>query len=266
MPKPNVASARNSPESRIAGNATSAPTGTASRAPSSAATSHGSPSSTCSWEKATAPIAANAAWHSETWPDVRTSSPSDSRSRAVTSATVHAFSVEPTSCGSTSSGTSTTTASAIRSRGGARYCGGGRTSARPGGASRRFGSTSSATNRTTNGSDAGSPASHGTSSTKVLETSETMPMAIPPTNVSGMLENAPTAAAPKACTTRNVSPTALSPISGATSTPDSAANVAPITHETRRTRCGSVPCMASRSGSSTTARIATPVRDQRNSP
>ena len=88
-------------------------------------------------------------------------------------------------------------------------------------------------------------------------------MPIPPTKVSGMLEKAPTAAAPNACTTRNVRPTALRPISGATRTPERAANVEPMTQEARRTRCGSVPCMARRSGSSTTPRIATPVRVKR---
>jgi hypothetical protein len=102
-------------------------------------------------------------------------------------------------------------------------------------------------------------------STYFFEMSEPMPMSTPPRKVSGMLENAPTAAAPNALTTRKVSRIASTPISGATSTPDSAAKVAPITQATRRTAAGFVACMARRSGSSTTARMATPIRANRNS-
>ena len=80
-----------------------------------------------------------------------------------------------------------------------------------------------------------------------------------------MLAKKPMAAAPNACTTRNVRAMGSSPINGTISTPDSAANVEPMIHEMRRTRDGLVPWMSSRSGSSTTARMAMPSRVNRNS-
>ena len=56
-----------------------------------------------------------------------------------------------------------------------------------------------------------------------------------------MLAKNPMAAAPNACTTRNVRAIGSSPINGTMSTPDSAANVEPMIHEMRRTRDGLVP-------------------------
>ena len=58
---------------------------------------------------------------------------------------------------------------------------------------------------------------------------------------------------------------AFRPMNGRTSTPDKAANVVPMIQAARRTRTGLVACIASRSGSSTTARIAVPVRVHRKS-
>ena len=55
----------------------------------------------------------------------------------------------------------------------------------------------------------------------------------------------------------------LSPVVGAMSTPDSAAKTVPMIHDDRRTAIGLVPVMFTRSGLSTTARIATPDRAYR---
>ena len=55
-----------------------------------------------------------------------------------------------------------------------------------------------------------------------------------------MLANTPIAAAPNACTTRNVSAIGSRPMSGTISTPDSAANVEPMIHAMRRTAAGLV--------------------------
>ena len=92
-----------------------------------------------------------------------------------------------------------------------------------------------------------------------------MPMTTPPAKVRGMLEKAPMAAAPKAWTTRKVRLMALRPMNGSTRMPEIAAKVQPIIHEIRRTRSGLVACIATRSGSLTTARIASPIRENRNS-
>jgi hypothetical protein len=92
-----------------------------------------------------------------------------------------------------------------------------------------------------------------------------MPTIKPPRNVSGMLANMPIAAAPNACTTRNVSVIGSSPMNGTIKTPDSAARVDPKIQEMRRTLVGLVPWRSSRSGSSTTARIDVPSRVKRNS-
>ena len=54
-----------------------APIGTAARPASSSAIPQGSPNPAVRCPIVVAPIAANAAWHSDTCPDVRTSRPSD---------------------------------------------------------------------------------------------------------------------------------------------------------------------------------------------
>ena len=77
MPNPSVASARNTPDSRIAGTAMISPTGMATRPASSSAGNQGTPWSLTRWQNAAAPTAANAYWHSDTCPDSRTRSPSD---------------------------------------------------------------------------------------------------------------------------------------------------------------------------------------------
>ena len=142
--------------------ATSAPTGTATRPPSTSATPHGRPWSTVNCENATAPIAANAAWHRDTWPDMRTSRPSESSIRAVTSPVVKNASSSPTNEGTSTSGTSSATAAAARTAPGARYCNGGRASTRDGGTRRRP-RTTSTTNRTRKGRAAGRPESQAAS-------------------------------------------------------------------------------------------------------
>ena len=54
-----------------------APTGTAARPASSSAMPQGSPKPAVRCPMVVAPIAANAAWHSDTCPEVRTSRPSE---------------------------------------------------------------------------------------------------------------------------------------------------------------------------------------------
>ena len=101
--------------------ATIAPTGTAMRPATSNASNHGMPCPTFICEKATAPMAANAAWHSETCPDVRTSRPSERIKSAEHRPVVKYGSLVPTICGTSNNGTSTNAAIAIRTRDGARY-------------------------------------------------------------------------------------------------------------------------------------------------
>ena len=99
MPKPSVASARNTPESLIAGIATIAPTGTATSPARSSAASHGMPKSVVKCANDEAPIAANAYWQSETCRDVRTRSPSESTRITTTSAPENTASLVPTNDG-----------------------------------------------------------------------------------------------------------------------------------------------------------------------
>jgi hypothetical protein len=110
---------------------------------------------------------------------------------------------------------------------------------------------------------AGRPDNQLRSNAYLLARSAATPTNIPPVSVSGILANPPIAAAAKACTTVNVSSMESSPTSGVMSTPERAANVEPTIQAVRRTRFGFVPRIANRSGSSTTARIATPARDHR---
>ncbi len=130
-------------------------------------------------------------------------------------------------------------------------------------ASSRFGVTRSATNSTMNGMLMGRPPSQLMSPTYLVDSAAAMPMSSPPRYVSGRLEKYPTAAAPNACTTSRIRRNALTPMVGPSSNPDIAAKHVPITHAQRRTRVGLVPAMFARSGSSTTARMDTPRRDQR---
>ncbi len=66
--------------------ATIIPTGTVATPARTKATSQGRPTPWAKWEKAAAPMAAKAAWHSDTWPDVCTSSRSDRNTRMKTRA------------------------------------------------------------------------------------------------------------------------------------------------------------------------------------
>ena len=75
---PNVITARNVPESRNDGIATSAPTGSATNTASPTPTSHGRPAASAC-PSVTAPTAANAMWHNEIWPDVHSSRPIDAK-------------------------------------------------------------------------------------------------------------------------------------------------------------------------------------------
>jgi hypothetical protein len=76
--------------------------------------------------------------------------------------------------------------------------------------------------------------------------------------VSGRLENAPTAAAPKAKKTSSVRSRASSANVGASRMPDRAAKHEPTNQEKRRTAAGLVPDRPSSAGSSTTAWTARP--------
>jgi hypothetical protein len=113
---------------------------------------------------------------------------------------------------------------------------------------------------TMNGRLGGRPASSEVELMYSVRIDEPMPIASPPARVSGRLVNRPMAAAPKAWTMSRVRTFGSSGTLGASSTPDIAANTQPITQAQRRTRSGLVPARPSRSGSSTTARIALPRR------
>ena len=125
------------------------------------------------------------------------------------------------------------------------------------------GVTISATKRMMNGKEAGRPTRDGACVTYLVEIAARIPIMRPPAYVSGRLEKYPIAAAPKACTTKSVRTDASRLILGASRIPDRAANVVPITQAHRRTRAGFSPVMEMRFGSSTTARIATPMRTNR---
>ena len=68
------------------------------------------------------------------------------------------------------------------------------------------------------------------------------------------------AAAPNAWITNSVNTNPFKLNDGANNTPDIAANVAPISHARRRTTTGLAPVMAINGASSTTPRMAIPVR------
>ena len=80
----------------MAGMATMAPIGTVATPARISATSQGRPAPWAKWENAAAPTAANAAWHSDTCPDVCTSSRSDRNTRTKTRALEYTGRREPT--------------------------------------------------------------------------------------------------------------------------------------------------------------------------
>ena len=87
-----------------------------------------------------------------------------------------------------------------------------------------------------------------------------------PTNVMGRLRRRPTTAAAKPFSARSVSWVDVKPVcpmSGAMSTPARAASMKPSTQPICDNRYGLAPASATRSGSSTTARMATPRRARR---
>ncbi len=87
------------------------------------------------------------------------------------------------------------------------------------------------------------------------------PSPIAPTNVSGRLFSRPTTAAPYAPATKNVSTIGSSGfVLGAMSTPARAASTQPRIQLYRAIDLAGAPFSAARSGLSTTARIAVPVR------
>ncbi len=182
IPKPSVASARNTPDNRMAGMAMIAPTGTAINPASRTAGSHGMEWSLTRWPKAAAPTAASPSCASDTWPDVRTKRPSDRNRITYRSATVHAASFTPTISGMKTSTPTSTAAATTLTRAGAVYeergGGGGGVRRR---ASRRFGVTSNATNSTMNGILGGSPPSHVMSLMYLVDNAAAIPMNSPPT-------------------------------------------------------------------------------------
>jgi hypothetical protein len=86
------------------------------------------------------------------------------------------------------------------------------------------------------------------------------PMISPPTNVHGRLRRRPMIAAANASTMKSVSTSTRSPTVGARRIPAIAAIDDPSAHANPETRPGRTPCNAASCRSSTTARIATPVR------
>ncbi len=86
------------------------------------------------------------------------------------------------------------------------------------------------------------------------------PMTRPPTNVHGRLRRRPMIAAAKASTMNSVSTSTRNPTLGARRIPAIAAIDDPSAHANDDTRPGRTPCSAASSRSSTTARMATPVR------
>jgi len=118
MPKPSVASARNTRETRTAGMATTAPTGTATSAARISENSQGMPSP-AKCPKAAAPTAANARWHSEICPERRTSRPSDRNRMMLISAADQTPTLPDWMTGITASRPSAITPAASRIRGGA---------------------------------------------------------------------------------------------------------------------------------------------------
>ena len=72
----------------MAGMATRAPTGTATRPPATSATSHGTPEPV-RWPTVVAPRAAKDRWQSDSWPDVQSSSASEPRMTTRLRALVH---------------------------------------------------------------------------------------------------------------------------------------------------------------------------------
>ena len=87
----------------------------------------------------------------------------------------------------------------------------------------------------------GSPAKMVEEPTYFVATEAATPMARPPNQVSGRLENPPMAAAPKAWTIRSVSTTGSRSTEGARSIPDSETKKHPATQAQRRTDVALTP-------------------------
>src|SRR5690242_8042650 len=189
IPNPSVASAKKTPDNRIAGIAMIRPTGIVTNPAATSANNQGTPWSVTRFPYVAAPTAANASWHSDTMPEVRTSSPSDKNSTMYITPSVHAASFVPTRSGTKASSTITMTAPGMLTRAGAVYAtrggggGGGRRSA-----SFARGVTSSATNKTMKGRLAGTFASHDTSEMYFVDSAAATPRTSPPRYVSGRLE------------------------------------------------------------------------------
>src|SRR5437763_2007025 len=192
--KPNVASARNSPDKRMAGMATMAPTGTATRPASARATSHGTPAPWVRCENVVAPTAANVAWHSETWPDVTTRRRSDAKTRMKTRAAEYTGRRGPANEGTAASTARTTAAPTSRDR--ADVCGRWttlRTVVDPNSTSQPRRANTRTAKSTMNGMAGGSPLSTWYVATYLVESDASRPTMRPPANVSGRLEKRPMA-------------------------------------------------------------------------
>src|SRR5438309_5343441 len=118
MPKPKVARARYTPDRRMAGMASMAPSGTVARPASNKAANHGTWAPVVRWANELAPRAAKAAWHSEIWPDVHTSSANETKMRTKVAALVYTGSLVPASFGTASKKAPPTTPAVHASRGG----------------------------------------------------------------------------------------------------------------------------------------------------
>src|SRR5665213_3952856 len=103
----------------MAGMATMAPTGTATRPASTSAASQGKWKLVVKCPKEAAPMAAKARWHSEICPEVRTSNPSDKKRMMSTRALDQTDRSVPTSWGTKKNSTRTTAPASRRMRLGA---------------------------------------------------------------------------------------------------------------------------------------------------
>ncbi len=119
------------------------------------------------------------------------------------------------------------------------------------------------TKRTKNGRLAGNPLSQLIDTAYLVERAPATPMKMPPRKVRGRLEKYPMAAAPKACTTSIVMTSASRLREGASNRPAIDAKTIPMIQAQRRTRTGFSPVIDTRSGLSTTPRMAAPRRTWR---
>src|ERR1700751_944880 len=213
-------------------------------------------------ENAHAPMEMNDTSHSDTCPEVRTSSPSDMNTIDIATNVVQSVRWTPANPGTNSRNPISAIPPVSCSDPGARQVG------------RVVGTVNDLPTRYLRGNTSSTPNStmYGIPTDSVernpvvnhfVHSAERTPIPRPPANVTGMFVKPPIAAAPNAETTSSVSWPGPSSSTGANSPPAAAASVIPMIHASRRVYVGLVPAMSSSSGLSTTARIALPWRATR---